>query len=40
VVMDRGKVVEQGTHDELVALAGYYQELVCGQVRACGQPAS
>jgi ATP-binding cassette, subfamily B, bacterial len=39
VVMDRGKVVEQGTHDELVALAGYYQELVCGQVRACGQPA-
>ena len=39
VVMDCGKVVEQGTHDELVALAGYYQELVCGQVRACGQPA-
>jgi len=36
VVMDGGKVVEQGTHDDLLARAGYYQELVCGQVQASG----
>jgi ABC-type bacteriocin/lantibiotic exporter with double-glycine peptidase domain len=39
VVMDRGKVVEQGTHDALLARAGYYQDLVCGQVRAAGLPS-
>ena len=40
VVMDGGKVVEQGTHDELLALAGHYQELVCGQARPGAAPES
>jgi ATP-binding cassette, subfamily B, bacterial len=40
VVMDGGKVVEQGTHDELLALAGHYQELVCGQARPSAAPES
>jgi len=33
VVMDGGKLIEMGTHQELLALAGYYQELVSGQVQ-------
>jgi len=36
VVMDRGRLVEQGTHDELLARGGYYQALVGGQVLARG----
>jgi ATP-binding cassette subfamily B protein len=31
LVMDRGRVVERGTHDELVALCGAYQQLVDAQ---------
>jgi ABC-type bacteriocin/lantibiotic exporter with double-glycine peptidase domain len=31
VVMDQGRVVERGTHDELVALSGKYKELVVAQ---------
>ena len=36
VVMDGGKVVEQGAHDDLLASTGYYRGLVSGQVRAYG----
>ena len=28
IVMDRGNVVERGTHDELYALNGFYSKLV------------
>lgn len=31
IVMDRGKVVERGTHDELFALGGRYTELVSNE---------
>ena len=31
VVMDEGKVIEQGTHDELLRLGGRYSELVAFQ---------
>ena len=32
VVMDHGRIVEQGTHDELTAKRGYYYELVRNQL--------
>jgi ABC-type bacteriocin/lantibiotic exporter with double-glycine peptidase domain len=32
LVMDRGEVVERGTHDELVALSGAYRQLVDAHV--------
>ena len=28
IVLNRGKVVERGTHDELYARGGYYTELI------------
>lgn len=31
LVLDGGKVVEQGTHDQLVALGGHYAAMVSGQ---------
>ena len=32
VVLDRGKVVEKGTHEELIVLKGKYYELVKNQL--------
>lgn len=32
IVLDRGKVVEQGTHKELTEKRGYYYELVKNQL--------
>ncbi len=31
VVLDAGRIVEQGTHDELMALNGQYRDLYCLQ---------
>ncbi len=31
IVMDRGQVVERGTHEELYALNGFYTQLVCSE---------
>ena len=31
IVMDRGNVVERGTHEELYALGGFYTRLVCSE---------
>ncbi|HEU4407279.1 MAG TPA: peptidase domain-containing ABC transporter [Polyangiaceae bacterium] len=38
LVMDRGKLVERGTHQELVAAGGLYAELVASQLERPGQP--
>ena len=34
IVMDHGRITEQGTHDELTALGGGYAELFTLQARA------
>jgi len=34
VVLDRGRVAERGSHDELLALGGLYASLHAGQLAA------
>ena len=37
IVMDGGRIVERGTHDELLALGGIYSEIYNSQNRASGE---
>ena len=32
IVLEKGQIVEQGTHDELIHLKGYYYDLVRNQL--------
>jgi ABC-type multidrug transport system fused ATPase/permease subunit len=34
LVMDRGRVIEEGTHDQLLAQGGLYRHLVFAQITA------
>ena len=40
LVMGEGRIVEQGTHAELLAREGHYAELVAGQTLGAGAPPS
>ena len=40
LVMEHGSIVEQGTHDQLLAQAGFYAELYNSQFTARGLAAS
>ena len=37
VVIEKGQVVEQGTHDQLIAQGGVYKQLVLRQLTAAEQ---
>jgi ATP-binding cassette subfamily B protein len=38
VVLDGGRIVERGPHDELVELGGHYTALVAQQLAPAGAP--
>jgi ATP-binding cassette subfamily B protein len=40
LVMEEGRIVQQGTHDELMALPGAYREQVVAQLRSTSPEAS
>ncbi|MBX6342176.1 MAG: hypothetical protein IRY97_06940, partial [Thermomicrobiaceae bacterium] len=40
IVLDHGRIVEEGTHDELLARRGVYYDLYALQFRARGAAAA